>query len=283
MTTRRPIPLSSRELLDARGRAITPTVNHNTRLAFTLIELLVVIAIIAILIGLLLPAVQKVRESANRLSCQNNLHQLAIAAHHCHDENGRFPPLAGTYGGAVYAPVFFHLLPYVERNDLYSLATVASTGVVWPTANSTNGSILLRQSLIKVYRCPSDPTLGHTMITYPGPMDGGNGDASYAANFLVFGGARNTNIAPQGPLGGNWDTVWDGMASLPTSFPDGASNTLMFAEKYARCEGGTYPGGTWWMNGVFEFPQLTSGVQPFASYPGNLYAPVFGGGNGVAP
>src|SRR5262245_61162887 len=97
---------------DPGGGSMLPS---RARKGFTLIELLVVIAIIAILIGLLLPAVQKVREAAARIQCANNLHQLALAAHNYHDANQHFP--AGTDRAMVGA--IQYLLPYMEQDNLY--------------------------------------------------------------------------------------------------------------------------------------------------------------------
>jgi len=230
--------------------------SRTKRPGFTLIELLVVIAIIAILIGLLLPAVQKVRDAAARSQCQNNLKQIGLALHNCHTTYGKMPPATGAFptvnttntpiAGNGWGPITFHLLPYIEQGNLYnnSLSTAAGATLgQYDTRSNANalGNYPATQAVPKVYLCPSDPTLKDNPngigIGYPGW-----GASCYAANWQAFG---NPKIQNSGNLQG-----WQSYPTLPSSFTDGTSTTIAFAEKYAygtitRSTSYKYAGALW--------------------------------------
>jgi prepilin-type N-terminal cleavage/methylation domain-containing protein len=226
---------------------------------FTLIELLVVIAIIAILIGLLLPAVQKVREAAARMSCSNNLKQMSLGTVNCSDSHqGLMPPGDGLYPSTTptannsYASVFFHILPYIEQDNSYKGTlqpndphgnNVGPGGKALPTY-SPFWNVL--NANVKTYICPSDPA-------NVGNGGWNSGLSSYAYNAQVF------------------PVYWNGYSRFPASLPDGTSNTIMFTEQRATCTGFWPDWGPSIVDG--SWPQPTGAAAIFIVQPKGTNCP----------
>jgi prepilin-type N-terminal cleavage/methylation domain-containing protein/prepilin-type processing-associated H-X9-DG protein len=193
------------------------------RRGFTLIELLVVIAIIAVLIGLLLPAVQKVREAANRAQCLNNLKQIALAAHHHHDARDHFPTgvhYAVDVGGRLTGGtnVWVELLPYFEQDNLYKKWDYYDT-----SNNFAGGRNATTAQVIKILICPSDPL---PEPVYQFPSGEFYGLSTYGGN----AGKRSVSTAAS-------PRTLDGIFFPDSSvrladITDGTSNTFLFGERF---------------------------------------------------
>jgi prepilin-type N-terminal cleavage/methylation domain-containing protein len=223
-------------------------------LGFTLIELLVVIAIIAILIALLLPAVQKVREAAARTQSLNNLKQMSLALHNCQDVYKQLPPSVGLYPPArntsnwgpdgrpaVDGTLFYWILPFVEQQNLYK--------------SIQNWSWNSGPTVVPIYIAPNDPSLPGDNLTWSN-----RGGVSYASNWYVFGG--NVNQPGFG-------------ARIPATFTDGTSNTIVLGERLCQCQSNNFnpPNGVLWQHIWSEDGQD----------PTNYGNPGYGGGAGWGP
>ncbi|HKB39036.1 MAG TPA: DUF1559 domain-containing protein [Gemmataceae bacterium] len=252
------------------------------RSGFTLIELLVVIGIIAILIGLLLPAVQKVRAAANRMVCTSHLRQIALAAHHYHDDHGQFPTgahlpvdVSGVPTGGTN--LWVELLRYIEQDNLYKLWDLNDN-----RKNLAGDRNATTAHVIKLLICPSD-RLPEPVVYKPSVawISGFYGLSSY-------GGSAGTRWVPPVPPGKTRDGVFfiDSRVCLADMNTDGPSNTLLFGERYhfdpefdriaPPLERGTIAGyGKWGLLSIEE--GTMDNVTLHTAVPINYWMPAEGG------
>jgi prepilin-type N-terminal cleavage/methylation domain-containing protein len=245
-----------------------------TRRGFTLIELLVVIAIIAILIGLLLPAVQKVREAAARMTCSNNLKQIALACHNYHDANNTLPP-GWTHDVSPWPnrqsdSMWYTILPYLEQQPLHTQGTKANPFIASDGYNHKVAVVEVAPNVVKTYLCPSDgthsshatgpfdmATHGYGPKVTPQGVSLSYSTGSYVGNVMV--------LDPSTPR------------SIVAGMSDGTSNTALIGHRLERCDPRTVWGVTFDVfNVVFGEPRNFSPYRSLAMFGMPTYAATYG-------
>ncbi len=254
---------------------VSGSVHGEKRLGFTLIELLVLIILLAIFIGLLLPAILKVRETANRSKCQNNLKRMSVAVQSCSDTyQEQIPPLLGYYPGrydqshsgvALFGTPHVFILPFMKQQSIYDevMALIPTYGA--------NAAYQYGKELkigVKEFVCPADPTISYQSDpSY----------TSYAANGLLFGLSNVHMTSTDYPPTVLFD-IGAGRAGgarfLPSAQPDGASNTVVWIEKLGRCNGtGSGGSGTtqWSSLSMTSIPPSFPAVGIYLSPPNSYF------------
>ncbi len=245
---------------------------------FTLIELLVVIAIIAVLIGLLLPAVQKVREAANRMKCSNNLKQLALGMHNFHDTMGVFP--WGRSKGAIDSPSRAVLiLPYIEQQNIWNRFTDPNiNGKTYPMITRGQNPVAVTHNLIRAqfrdtgimkipvqtFLCPSQPgrpTVSQTFTSGTSSTEGICGDYG-----VDYGSGTSAADSENGTF--QWSMGTPAIGRRIADITDGTSNTFLLGEKHLnRNDIGTWPGDLCIYNPGSGAGWQTSGRKAGAGFP----------------
>jgi len=231
---------------------------RKSRLGFTLIELLVVIAIIAILIGLLLPAVQKIREAANRMKCSNNLKQIGLAVHNYHDTMGFFPSAGSADGKPLSSAPWpnsgegtnwlVHIMPYIEQGNIYSKLTFTGdsgwTNVPGSaTSSAVNNVKIVAGTVVPIFRCPSDPrapllangsnvpggiqVMRPSYVAIAGAVNDIDGSGQFRETRLT-----NSGWSPEFGKSGWGGVIVPGFSNVTvSSIVDGTSNTMIVSER----------------------------------------------------